>query len=193
MELRQPVYSVLLVSAAEKVNAALKSLLPEAVYQPVQVAGSIGAARRELIGRGYDLVIINAPLPDDLGTQLAMDICAHTSSCVLLLAGSAIYETVAPQLSRHGVLPLQKPLSGQGMRQVMALLCATRERLRRMERKTATLEDKMAEIRLVNRAKWALISHRGMTEEEAHRWLEKQAMDTCRPRREIAEDILRNL
>ena len=49
----------------------------------------------------------------------------------------------------------------------------------------------MQEIRLVNRAKWILIGSLKMTEGEAHRYIEKQAMDRCVPRREIAEEIIR--
>lgn len=43
-----------------------------------------------------------------------------------------------------------------------------------MEEKTATIEERMAEIRLVNRAKWALIDKQGMTEQEAHRYIENR-------------------
>ena len=48
----------------------------------------------------------------------------------------------------------------------------------------------MAEIRLVNRAKWVLIDQEKTSEPEAHRFIEKQAMDRCVPRRVIAEAIL---
>ena len=41
------------------------------------------------------------------------------------------------------------------------------------------------------RAKWLLIERRGMTEAEAHRYIEKEAMDTRLPKREVARDILR--
>ena len=50
----------------------------------------------------------------------------------------------------------------------------------------------MAEIRLVNRAKWILIASRSMDEAEAHRWIEKQAMDRCLTKREIAEEIIKD-
>ena len=73
---------------------------------------------------------------------------------------------------------------------VIALLCGTRERLRRMEQKTASIEEKMDEIRLVNRAKWLLIEQLRMTESEAHRYIEKQAMDRCVTKRSIAENII---
>ena len=49
----------------------------------------------------------------------------------------------------------------------------------------------MAEVRLINRAKWALIEQRGMTEDEAHKYIERQAMDRRLNRRVIAEEILK--
>ena len=49
-----------------------------------------------------------------------------------------------------------------------------------------------AHLRLVNCAKWLLIGQLGMTEADAHRWLEKQAMDRCVSRRSVAEEIIRN-
>ena len=88
------------------------------------------------------------------------------------------------------MLTLQKPTSPQMMLQCTELLCGTRERLRRMEQKSLSMEDKMAEIRLINRAKWVLIEQ-GMSEQDAHRYIEKQAMDRCVPKRVVAEEILR--
>ena len=49
----------------------------------------------------------------------------------------------------------------------------------------------MAEIRLVNRAKWLLITELKMEEPQAHRFIEKQAMDRCVSRRAVAEEIIR--
>ena len=49
----------------------------------------------------------------------------------------------------------------------------------------------MEEIRLVNRAKWLLISELKMDEPQAHRYIEKQAMDMCVSKRRVAEEIIR--
>ena len=62
--------------------------------------------------------------------------------------------------------------------------------MRRLEKRSVSLEDKMAEIRLINRAKWLLISNRGMSEPDAHRFIEKQAMDRSMTRRQIADEII---
>lgn len=49
----------------------------------------------------------------------------------------------------------------------------------------------MAEIRVVNRAKWILITELKMSEPDAHRYIEKQSMDQCISKRQIAEEIIK--
>ena len=53
------------------------------------------------------------------------------------------------------------------------------------------MEEKIEEIRLVNRAKWLLIECLGMTEPEAHRYIEKQSMDQRISKREAAEAVIK--
>ena len=48
----------------------------------------------------------------------------------------------------------------------------------------------MKEIRMINKAKWLLISQLKMDEPQAHRYLEKQAMDRCITKRQMAEEII---
>ena len=46
------------------------------------------------------------------------------------------------------------------------------------------------QLRLVSRAKCLLIENRGMTEAEAHHYIEKEAMNSRRTREQVAEEIL---
>ena len=181
-------YSVLAVSASLKFVETLRTLLPEARYGPVTVLHDAAAARRALAENSYDLVLINTPLPDEFGTRLALDACESSSAGVLLLVKAEHCPDIEAQVSAHGVLA--KPTSAQLFAQTLRLLCITRERLRGMEKKAVTLQEKMEEIRLVNRAKWLLIEELKMTEQEAHRYFEKRAMDRCVTRRAVAEQIL---
>ncbi len=48
----------------------------------------------------------------------------------------------------------------------------------------------MEETKLVNRAKCVLIQNLKLTESQAHRYIEKQAMDTRQTKKEIAQKIL---
>ncbi len=62
MELRERSYSVLLVSAAEKLNTALSSMLQGSCFGAVRTVSSVSEAKRAWNERGYDLVIVNSPL-----------------------------------------------------------------------------------------------------------------------------------
>lgn len=190
MPFQERVYSVLIVSAAEKFNFSLRALFPEKDYCPTDFVGSISEAQRRILERPYDLVLINAPLPDDFGRKFAIDICTSKSSVAMLLVRSEIYSETYDKVVDYGVLTMRKPTTVPIITQSLDYMRATRERLRRLEKKTVSLEDKMAEIRIVNRAKWALIDSCKMTEADAHRYIEKQAMDRCMTKREIAESIL---
>ena len=190
MEYLPRTYSVLSVAAADKFHTSLRELLPNERYAPVFGVCDAAEARRRILEGGYDIVVISSPLPDEFGTRLAQHAAERSSAGVLLLVRSEHYSDIAAKATPYGILTLPKPTSPQMMLQCMELLCGTRERLRRMEQKSASIEDKMAEIRLVNRAKWQLIESRGMTEQDAHRYIEKQAMDRCVPKRVIAEEIL---
>lgn len=183
-------YSVLVVSAAQKFNDAITTMLPGTDFYPVSFASNVAAARREMLARNYDLVIINTPLPDDFGTRLAIDACSQAGTVALLLARAEMLEEVNAKVTPQGVFTLPKPVSTQMLQQALKWMAASRERLRRLEKKATTIEEKMEEIRLVNRAKWLLIESLKMTEADAHRYIEKQAMDRCVSRREIATGII---
>lgn len=190
MDLQQNVYSVLVVSAAPKFGEQLAPLLSETTYRPVDRAASVNEAQRKLGTRGYDLVLVNTPLPDDFGVRFALDVTASAGSVVMLFVRSELYEAIREKVEEYGVFILRKPTAPQLIDQSLDWLRATRERLRRMERKSLTLQEKMEEIKLVNRAKWVLITHLNMTEEAAHHYIERQAMDRCIPKRTVAQIIL---
>ena len=89
------------------------------------------------------------------------------------------------------MLTLPKPITRQGITTAIRLLTAMRGKVLRLDRKNQALQEKMMDIRTVNRAKWLLIQQLRMTEDEAHYYIEKQAMDTRLSRREVAENIIR--
>lgn len=191
MPLRERVYSVLLISSAQKFNESLLGMLPAQLYNPVRVLNSVNAAQRLIQDQHFDIIVINTPLPDDFGHKFAIDISVKNTCAILLFVKSELYDEINAKVIEYGVFTLRKPAPTLIINQAFDWLRAARERLRALEAKAISLEDKMAEIRLVNHAKWALIDSCNMTERDAHRYIEKQAMDRCVTRLEIAESILR--
>ena len=101
-------------------------------------------------------------------------------------------EQLLGPLSEQGVLLLSKPFSTAFFVQAMHMAAAGNHRLLRARQENARLQEKIAQVRLVSRAKCCLVEHEHMTEAEAHRYIEKQAMDTRRDRTEIAQEVLEN-
>lgn len=182
--------SVMVVSTTDKAFEFFQKILPKDQFSPLLSAHSAGEAQRELVNRSVDIVVINAPLSDELGTELAIDLAQDASCGVMMMVKNDIYEQVTYKVEEYGVLTVSRPCTSQQVFQTMKLLLATRQRLRSLEKKTATLEEKMKEIRLVNRAKGLLIDNMKMTEQEAHRYIEKAAMDNCEKKAVIAQNII---
>ena len=191
MSLKERVYSVLVVSAKSTVHTALSQLLSEARYSPVRTVTNVSEARRILGEQHFDHVIINAPLPDEVGTRFAIDIAATAGTVVLLMVPSEHHAEIFDRVGEHGVFTLPKPTSLPVLTIALEWMTAARERLRGPEKNTLSVEAKMEEIRIINRAKWQLISALGLDEPQAHRYIEKQAMDRCISKRTVAEEILR--
>ena len=183
-------YSVLLVSASEKLNTAVLPLFPGTDFWPVTAVGSLSRARRLLLQQSYDLVVINAPLPDGMGTDYAMKLCGETDAAVALLIRSELYEETNARALPAGVVVVSKPTNSQLLTQVIRSLCAMRERLRAVRERQSTVEEKMEEIRLLNRAKWRLIEGDGLTEQEAHQRILRIAMERRISKRDAAEEII---
>ena len=190
MSLKKQIYSVLVVSNSEHFNAAVASVLPAADYKPVRYAKSISEAQRNVAEREYDFVIINAPLGDDLGVRFAIDRSKERGSVTLLLIQGEYLDDAYNKLSPYGIYTLPKPLSRQSMINALRWMRTTCEKVKTAEKKTTSIEDKMQEIRLVNRAKLLLISHKGYEEPDAHRHIEKSAMDRCVQKSVIAQEII---
>ena len=184
------VYKVALVSSSERFNDAMLPLLPKNRFDPISVYRDAQSARREIFEIKPDIVIIDTPLSDDFGAELSVEVSKTDDVCVLLFTRVERFKEISSRLTPYGILTLSKPTSPQLIEKVIELMCATRERLRKIEIKKSYVEERMEDIRIVDKAKCFLIEQLKMTEQEAHRYIEKQAMDRCVTKRVIAENIL---
>lgn len=183
------VKSILIVSKTEKLKDALASMLPCAEFS-LYTAASCAEARRMLLRLAYDVILISAPLCDEFGASFALDIVRRGTSGVILLVHSSLFEEVCAKVEECGVLTVEKPTPRPILYSAVHIAAATRVRLERAEAQKQSLNAKMEEIRIVNRAKWALIQYLHIDEAQAHRYIEKQAMDSRLTKREIAEKII---
>ena len=86
---------------------------------------------------------------------------------------------------------IPKPLIRNLFFRTMKFINASRKRLLGLQTENLKLHKKLEEIRTINRAKLALMQYLGFTEQQAHRYLEKQAMDLRCTKIEVALKVIK--
>ncbi|MBR5017296.1 MAG: response regulator [Spirochaetia bacterium] len=185
------IYSILIVSSSTKFNMLSSYLFPIAEYWPVDTVPDAASAKQKMMERTYDIIVINTPLPDEMGTRLATEICTGSSSCVMLLTNKESYEEVKEKMDDYGVVVVLKPVSVPAVSKSLKIMCATRQRIKQIESRQKSIEKKIDEIKVLNKAKWLLIGYMKMTESEAQHYIERTAMDTRLSKAEVAKNIIR--
>lgn len=182
--------SILLVGSSEKSVALLQSLVPPGGFEDIEICRSGAEARRFSSMKDYDVMVISAPLSDESGLELALEMVRQTIAGVLLLIKADLAEAVAMRVEDDGVWVLSKPVAKPLFDQAIRFSLAMRQRVALLRDENARLEKKLSELRLIDRAKCVLIQYRGLTEEQAHRQIEKQAMDARQTKAAVARAIL---
>ena len=186
-------FAILVISGAEQFDAIVKRSLPAGLFTAIDVRRSAATARRGVLERYYDIVVINSPLPDETGIDLAMDIAEKSQASVLVVSPAELYEDVLERVTDSGILAVSKPFPRGRIEKALRLLAAFRRRISELERKTASVHEKMEEMRIVSRAKFLLMEQKHMTEDEAHRFIGKQAMNNGVSRKAVARRVIEDL
>ena len=183
--------SVLIVSNTGTTLGIISDLLQSQPISRIVTAQGGAEARRSLLESEFDLIIIDSPLPDEFGDDLALHAAESTTSSIILIVKSENVYDVNATVEDAGVFVLPKPVSPVFFYQACKLLYASRRRVSFLENENQKLQHKIEEIRLIDRAKLLLIQMLNMTEAQAHRYIEKQAMDLRQSRIACAENILK--
>lgn len=182
---------VLLISGSSKGLDMLVQLIRSAGNYEISALSAGNEARRIINHKEFELIIINAPLSDEFGHELSIDIAEKTSSGVVLICKAEISEDVSDKVGDYGVFVVSKPLNKTLFFQALKLVSAARSRILGIRNENVKLQSKIEEIRLINRAKCTLMQYLKFTEPQAHRYIEKQAMDLRKTKAEVAQTILK--
>lgn len=164
----------LIVSAGANSNEYIAARLSEMGYSRPVIIPSGAEARRRMSESDFELIVVNAPLPDEFGHELCITAVEQTDAGVVFLVKAAQAEQLLAPLNEQGVLLLSKPFTTPLFLQAMHMAAAGNHRLQRLRQENARLQDKIGQLRLVSRAKCCLVEHAHMTEAEAHRYLENR-------------------
>ena len=180
----------LIVCDAPKGIEFFRDFLMQNDYKETTVVDSGEEARRMLVDKDFDLCLINAPLRKESGEQLSIDIAEKKICQVILFVKAEYSEEIMDRVEDYGVITVSKPISRQMFWSALKLARVAQRRITMAQKENAKLQKKLDSLKTVSRAKCLLISYCGMSEEDAHKYIERQAMDKRMSRLEIAQDIV---
>ena len=179
--------SVLIVGQTQH-QESLKALFAANISR-VSCCQTAGEARRLMSRTEFDCVVINAPLTDEFGKDLALKAIELGAEAILLCRANQ-RDQLAAGLEQYGVFVLVKPLARQLAAFSMGLIRTSRYRMKALREENKRMKKRLEEARVLTQAKCCLARYQQLSEEQAHRLIEKRAMDERASIKEVAEKIV---
>lgn len=180
----------LIVSGTEKGRDALRALLKEMDYTDSVDAADAVDAHGYLQREDFDALIVNTPLSDGFGHELAFT-AAKNGVGVLLVVKQEHFDEVCALAEPKGILVITRPIVRSVFRQSVRLMMAFRSRMKQVQDENRRLQIKLEEMKAISRAKGILMEYLRMSEQQAHKYIERQAMDLRISMGKVALGILK--
>ncbi|MCM1055693.1 MAG: ANTAR domain-containing protein [Bacteroides sp.] len=138
----------------------------------------------------FDLIVISTPLEDEFGLDLAAELHGKSGAGLIVITKGELAEEVQNKIKFTGAFVIGRPTSKTALLQAARFAEIAGESVKRLTEEKNRLERQIEDMRIINRAKSCLMQYLKLTEEQAHRHIQKQAMDLRKTQRQAAEDIL---
>lgn len=180
---------ILIIAKNQQVCDSLSELLVE--FQCKIVTLTEGVMARAIDAKMFEVIIVSTPLSDEFGLDLVADLKDKTDASIIVLAKGEIADEVQKKLKFTGAFVIGRPFNKSALSQAIRFASVAKENMSKLNAEKEELSQQLKDLKIVNRAKACLIQYLRLTEEQAHRYIQKQAMDLRKTQREIAEDILK--
>ncbi len=138
----------------------------------------------------FDIYVLQGTNRVENAIKRGKKLAEQPTAQVLLLLPEGEMARVA-DLTEFGIIPLLAPVNREKCLIILPLLQANWVKLQKIHQENRALTEKIQGIQFVNRAKFLLISHLNMSETQAHKYMEKEAMNRRLSKVQVAKKILK--
>ncbi len=182
--------NILIVSSQEQVVPSLVRLLKNEGCKNIGSVKNGNDAKRAAREKDISLILIFTPLEDGFGDELALELIKNTGAAVMMIVKGELEAMTESRLLPYGGFVLGLPLSRMVFHKALNFIEAAQNRIVGMKKENIKLQKKVEDSRIINRAKYILMEYLSMSESQAHRYIEKQAMDLRLTKVEVAKNLL---
>lgn len=169
---------ILVVSSNKNAAEALVNFLRDSFRCTPKLVESAYQAKNVFdADPALELAVINSPLMDESGFELAEYIIENTTANCIFMIKEEQTEKIAGRAEKAGIIIVGKPFSRTLLYQLVKTIDIAVNRSLKLYDENRRLEQKIEEIQAIDKAKFMLMQYKGMTEDEAHAYLEQYAMN----------------
>jgi response regulator NasT len=171
----------------------IKEMLVQAGYMVTAEVGDGRSALKVIFQTEPDLVIMDSKLPGVQGLGIIRIIEENRTAPVILLIESheqGLLEEVK-DFWIFGCLP--KPLSDAQLFPAIEIALANFKKFTKLVEENKRLKTALEERKLIEKAKGIVMEAKGLSEQEAYKYMQKLSMDKCVPIARIARSIMNHL
>ncbi len=184
--------AILVIAEKKEAYTFLKSAL-EQTYREILHAAGMSEAKTRIGSEKVCMVFIFTPLSTGNGVEEAKEFIDRRGIPSVIIAGNDIYPEIVYRTQGRQIFVLTYPAKKGLILQTANILCECQRQLKRVMAERDRLQEKLADMSVINRAKLCLIERRQLKEDEAHHYIEKLAMDKGLTKRKAAELVLEEL
>lgn len=185
---------ILIISGSVNAATALSAFIRDSFQCDVKAVETAYQARSIFRSEtSTELVLINSPLADESGVDLAKYIIDNSAASCILIVKAELAEKYAERLEQYGIIVVSRPFNKNVLYQLIRTVDIAIRRAYKLYEENLRLEEQLSEVRTVDKAKFHLMQYKGMTEEEAHTYIEQYAMNKRRKKRIAALEIIDKL
>jgi two-component system, response regulator PdtaR len=181
---------VLIAEDEALIRLDLKEMLQEEGFEVVaEVADGASAVRltREL---GPDLVILDVKMPVMDGIQAAEEIAKERLAAILILTAFSQRDLVEKARRAGAMAYLVKPFQKHDLLPAVEIAAGRFREMSGLEAAVDDLQGRLEARKIVERAKGLLQEREGLSEADAFRFVQRQAMERRLTMRQVAEQIV---
>jgi len=187
--LKEQRYNILLVSSSEKFNKRINPM--SGIYLDITLSKDIEQARRLIVERKFDIVILDSPVGSNKGFNFVLSVCDSDEYGILTVVNTSDYDEAYFRLHDYGVYVLSKPVDEALLAQSLRIICLTRDKINEIKKNNLSPKDKLDEIKLVAEAKMLIVKKLHIDENQAHKLIEQTAMNLRITKKATAEMFIK--
>ena len=181
---------VLVAEDEALIRLDLVESLRELGYDVVAEAGDGETALRLAESTDVDVALLDVSMPLLDGLSVAAELSAAGTCAVVVVTAFSQREVVARAVEAGAMAYVVKPFTPADLAPAIELARTRFAEIRALQDNVGELTDRLAARKAIEQAKAALVKAYGMSEADAFRFLQKQAMDERVPMATVAERVL---